>query len=190
MPEGNGDTAAENTVVAYLGLGSSLGDRLRNLRSALDRLQRPGIRVAAVSPVYESPHLGLAPGDSERYPPHLNLVAKVETSLPPAALLDAAQAVETAGGRERRERWGPRTIDVDILDYNGLQIATERLSLPHPGLTERAFAARPLADIAPEFRLPGGALLTDYLNQEPLRSQQSELSRASNSDEFLLRSDR
>jgi 2-amino-4-hydroxy-6-hydroxymethyldihydropteridine diphosphokinase len=154
-----------------LGLGASLGDREANLRDALRRLAEAGVAVRAVSATYESPHLGLVPGDSERYPAHLNLVAGIETTLLPGELLDLVHEVEAAGGRERTARWGPRTIDIDILDYDGREIRMDRLTLPHPGIAQRAFVAVPLLELRPDYRLPDGALLRDRLDAEPLKSQ-------------------
>ena len=156
---------------AFLGLGSSLGDRLKNLQEAVDRLKHYDIRISAVSRLYESQHIGLDAADSDRYPAHLNAVVAVETLLPPEELLDAVQAVEEAGGRERLLHWGPRTIDIDILAYDTLEFAAERLTLPHAEIARRAFVARPLLDVAPDFKLPGGALLRERLHQEPMRSQ-------------------
>jgi 2-amino-4-hydroxy-6-hydroxymethyldihydropteridine diphosphokinase len=170
---------------AYLGLGSSLGDRREQLREALRRLKAfgPGVRVVAVSPVYQSPHLGLEPGDAERFPPHLNCVARIETTLSPESLLERAQAVEAAGHRQRSQRWGPRTIDIDILLYDDLILQTDALTLPHPGIAERAFVVRPLADLALDLRLPGGRALADLLQSETIRSQTIERAAA---DELLL----
>lgn len=163
---------SHGSSIVYLGLGSSLGDRAGNLRTAIERLGKTGVRICKVSPVYESPHLGLNPGDDHRYPAHLNLVVEGETSLTPVELLDVIHRVEAAGGRVREERWGPRTIDIDILSYDNETAANERLVLPHPGIAVRAFVARPLVDIAPEFQLPDGTLLRDRLSQEPLISQE------------------
>jgi 2-amino-4-hydroxy-6-hydroxymethyldihydropteridine diphosphokinase len=173
------------THTAYLGLGSSLGDRREQLRAALRRLETfgPGVRVVAVSPVYQSPHLGLEPGDSERFPPHLNGVARIETTLSPESLLERVQAVEAAGQRQRSQRWGPRTIDIDILLYDDLILQTDALTLPHPGIAARAFVVRPLADLAPDLRLPGGRSLADLLQSETIRSQPIERAAA---DELLL----
>ena len=162
------DKAEKRSIPALLGLGASLGDRVQNLRTALTRLHAQGITICQVSPVYESPHLGLAEGDDELYPPHLNAVALVETTLSPEALLDKVQAVEREGGRERLQRWGPRTIDIDILDYDNQEIATARLNLPHPGITSRAFVVRPLLDLLPEFKLTNGTLLRDCQAGAPL----------------------
>ena len=172
-PIDNSPMGAEATV--YLGLGASLGDRLQNLRDAIERLNECGVRTVLASRVYASPHLGLLPGDEERYPPHLNAVIMAVTDLTPEMLLGAVHRVEAAGGRERNERWGPRTIDIDILAYDDRRVATDHLILPHPEIANRAFVVRPLLDIAPEYRLPGGATLHDLLDREPLRSQPIEL---------------
>ena len=115
-------------MTAYLGLGSSLGRRAETLTNALTALERGDrvgnggvMQVVAVSPVYESPHLGLQPGDETRYPAHLNLVAQVETTLTEWELLAHIHAVETELGRQRTVRWGPRTIDIDILLYTAMR---------------------------------------------------------------------
>ncbi len=164
------------TVTSYLGFGSSLGDRWAHLRDALRRMETfgPGLQVTAVSPVYQTPHLGLKPGDDTRYPPHLNLVARIETDLTPDDLLQRIQAVETAGGRQRAERWGPRTIDIDILLYGDTEFRTQALILPHPGLAERAFVVVPLADLAPDLRLPDGRSVAELRVSAPIRSQSIE----------------
>jgi 2-amino-4-hydroxy-6-hydroxymethyldihydropteridine diphosphokinase len=162
---------------AYLGLGASLGDRLSRLQEAVDRLQGDGtdLEVVQVSPVYESPHLGIDPGDERRYPPHLNAVLQVRTSLSPLELLERAQAVEEAGGRQRELRWGPRTIDVDLLLYAHRIVHTERLTLPHPELARRAFVVTPLLDLAPALRLPDGTSLATLAQAETIRAQKIEL---------------
>ncbi|MCW3053801.1 MAG: 2-amino-4-hydroxy-6-hydroxymethyldihydropteridinepyrophosphokinae [Chthonomonadales bacterium] len=163
-------------VTAYLGLGSSVGDRLAHLRDALSRLESfgSGIQVTAVSPVYQTPHLGLKPGDETRYPPHLNLAARIETDLSPEDLLLRIHALEAAGGRQRTERWGPRTIDVDILLYGDREIQTPTLTLPHPGIAERAFVVVPLADLAPDLHLPDGRTLEALRSSAVIRSQSIE----------------
>ena len=159
------------SVTAYIGLGSSVGDRMANLREALQRLNTQAVRVLAVSPVYQSPHLGLHPGDSEKYPAHLNCAARLETTLTPEDLLSHIQAVENAGGRQRTERWGPRTIDIDILLHGDVTQSTSALALPHPGLPHRAFVLRPLADLAPTLRLPDGRAIADLLALPEIRAQ-------------------
>jgi 2-amino-4-hydroxy-6-hydroxymethyldihydropteridine diphosphokinase len=162
----------DDRATAFLGLGSSLGDRVGNLRAAIERLRsEPGIDPLGWSPVYESPHLGLNPGDEYRYPAHLNCVLIVETTLAPESLLDAAIRVENSGGRTRDERWGPRTIDIDLLLYGDRTLRTDRLVLPHPEMRRRSFVLRPLADLAPELRLPDGTAVSDLLQSEPVRSQ-------------------
>jgi len=93
-------------VTAYLGLGSSLGDRSMNLTEALRRLEEKGVHVLAVSPVYESPHMGLAAGDAERFPAHLNCVARVESSFSASELMDRIRDVENEGGRVRESAGG------------------------------------------------------------------------------------
>ncbi|HLV81884.1 MAG TPA: 2-amino-4-hydroxy-6-hydroxymethyldihydropteridine diphosphokinase [Chthonomonadaceae bacterium] len=162
-----------DAVIAYLGLGSSLGDRMQNLRDALRRLETigAGLRIVAVSPVYESAHLGLNPADAQTYPPHLNCAVKIETRLSPEGLLERVRAVEDAGGRQRSERWGPRTIDVDILLYDDITLDREDLKLPHSALAERAFVLRPLADIAPDLILPDGRAVSDLLQADVVRAQ-------------------
>ncbi len=171
MPE-----LSRSVRTAYLGLGSSLGDRREHLRRALRALNAPGakVRVRAVSPIYESPHLGLQAGDAERFPPHLNCVARIETTLEPLELLAATQAVETLGQRQRDTRWGPRTIDIDILLYGALELRSARLILPHPGLAERAFVVRPLADLAPDLGLPDGRRVGDLAASEAICAQRLE----------------
>lgn len=163
-------------VTSYLGLGSSLGDRQAHLRDALRRLEMtgPGLHVTAISPIYQSPHLGLKPGDDTRYPPHLNLVARIETDLSPDDLLLRIHAVEADGGRLRSERWGPRTIDIDILLYGDAKVRTSALTLPHPGIAERAFVVVPLADLAPDLRLPDGRSAAELRAGAPIRSQSIE----------------
>lgn len=158
-------------VVAYLGLGSSLGDRETHLRQALARLANPNVTIMQVSSVYESPHLGLKAGDEEKYPPHYNCVVKLETSLAAIELLAHIQAVEELGQRQRTETWGARTIDIDILLYGDSVAQNEKLTLPHPGLTRRAFVVCPLGEIAPDLTLPDGTRIADILTSSVLQSQ-------------------
>ncbi|MGB9723302.1 MAG: 2-amino-4-hydroxy-6-hydroxymethyldihydropteridine diphosphokinase [Chloroflexia bacterium] len=132
----------------YLGLGSNLGDRLANLRQALTRLAEVA-SIEAVSSVYET-----APWGVRDQPRFLNAACRARTSLPPERLLEELQRIEQALGRRRGERWGPRTIDLDILFYDGQVLDTPELTLPHPLLHERAFVLVPLAEIAPEVRHP------------------------------------
>lgn len=140
-------------VRAYIGLGSNLDHPERQLRSAVEALAGiPRTRVLAVSPFYLTPPLGPA-----NQPDYVNAVAALETTLPPLELLDALLAVEAAHGRTRDgERWGPRTLDLDLLLYGEEVIDHPRLTVPHPGLALRAFVLLPLADIAPDLVLPDG----------------------------------
>lgn len=136
--------------VAYLALGSNLGDRRSHLRQALARLpfEQPGtgLRITALSGVYETDPVG-GPGDQGAY---LNMAAEVETTLDPFQLLERCLATEAADGRDRSVRWGPRTIDVDLLLYGDVRIESPELTLPHPRMWERRFVLEPLSDIAPE----------------------------------------
>ena len=139
----------------YLGLGSNLGDRRANLLHALDSLARDRIQISRVSPVVESPAMlpDDAPADWNR--PFLNIVAECEAQGSPEELLDLIKAIEIDLGRGEHARWAPRTIDVDILLWGNERIATERLTVPHPGIMERAFVLTPLAALTPLATIPG-----------------------------------
>ncbi|MGQ9497431.1 MAG: 2-amino-4-hydroxy-6-hydroxymethyldihydropteridine diphosphokinase [Desulfotomaculales bacterium] len=144
-------------TTAYVGLGSNLGDRRFFVREALRLISEvPGIKVKRVAPLYRTAPVGLT--EQEWF---FNTVAEIETPLSPHALLAALLAVEARLGRVRTRRWGPRTIDLDLLLYGDLHLHTPDLTVPHPRLTERAFAVVPLADLAPEMILPGGAKARD-----------------------------
>lgn len=144
-------------VIAYLGLGANLGDREANLCGAVELLAAtPGLRVRRVSSVYETEPVG-----PREQPWFLNQVVEVETGLSPRALLARALEIEAALGRARRERWGPRTIDIDILLYDDLVLEAPELTLPHPRLTHRAFSLVPLAELVPTRTLPGGQTVAD-----------------------------
>ncbi|MCW3150680.1 2-amino-4-hydroxy-6-hydroxymethyldihydropteridine diphosphokinase [Stutzerimonas stutzeri] len=145
----------------YIGLGSNLAEPLQQLRSALRALaELPQSTLAAVSSLYASDPLG--PPDQPRY---VNAVAALDTTLTPIALLDALQAIELAQGRERKaERWGPRTLDLDILLFGERLIDEPRLQVPHYHLQARPFVLYPLADVAPtDLRLADGRTLSDLL---------------------------
>ena len=158
----------------YLGMGSSLGDRKKSLLQALTRLDgRNELSLMEVSPIYESPHMGLEPGDETKFPSHLNLVAKFETTLSPEKLLEIIHEVEAEGKRDRTLKWGPRTIDIDILDYEGVERLTERLVLPHPCLALRLFVVQPLLDLDPNYRMRNGKKLTILLGKPPLDLQKA-----------------
>lgn len=145
-------------TTAYLSLGANLGDRLSQLAEAVRRLNAPHIRVTAVSSVYET-----APWGKTDQPAFLNIAAAVETELAPDALLRHIMHVERELGRVRHERWGPRTIDIDILLYGSEQIHTEDLDVPHPRMAERAFVLVPLLEVAPH--LPYRETLAGLANQ-------------------------
>lgn len=136
---------------AHLGLGSNLGDKRAAIAEALRRLgETPGIAVVARSADYRTPPWGDTDQDW-----FVNACAAVETTLTPLALLRSCLAVEEAMGRVRTRRWGPRTIDIDIIDYDGRTIREEGLTLPHPFALERPFVLVPLAEIAPDLTLQG-----------------------------------
>jgi len=128
---------------AYLSLGSNLGDRWEYLKRGVGGLNRaPGVRVTRLSRVYETEPVGVTGQDL-----YLNLVAEVETGLSPHQLLQACQAVERENGRVRLVRWGPRTLDIDLLLYDGLELDTPELVIPHPRMHQRAFVLAPLAEL-------------------------------------------
>lgn len=131
-------------VRTYIGLGSNLADPQQQLRSALEALgQLPGSQLAGVSSFYASD--SLSPGQ----PRYTNAVAALDTSLAPLALLDALQAIEAGQGRERKERWGPRTLDLDILLYADQVLDEPRLKVPHYHMHARPFVLYPLAELVP-----------------------------------------
>lgn len=146
-------------VTAVLALGTNLGDRIGYLRGALEMLENTvSTRVSAVSPVYET-----APVGGPEQPDYLNAVVVVETDLPALTLLARAQAIEHALGRTREVRWGPRTVDVDVITYGDTVDDDPDLTLPHPRAHERAFVLAPLADVAPDAVLPGHGSVRDLL---------------------------
>lgn len=140
------------TVRVYIGLGSNLEEPRRQVESGFDELAGlDGSELTARSPLYRSAPMG--PRDQ---PDYVNAVAALETTLHPLDLLHALQSVENLHGRERGVRWGPRTLDLDILLYGTAVIHTAVLTVPHPGLRDRAFVLRPLTDLNPDLALPGG----------------------------------
>ncbi|MGH9024597.1 MAG: 2-amino-4-hydroxy-6-hydroxymethyldihydropteridine diphosphokinase [Acidimicrobiia bacterium] len=131
---------------AYLALGSNLGNRPALLQQAVEGLDRAAeVDVVAVSRVYETTPAGGPP-----QPDYLNAVVAIETRLSPRELLELAQSLEAAAERVRRERWGPRSLDVDVLLVGDAQVAEPDLVVPHPRLRERRFVLVPLADVAPD----------------------------------------
>jgi 2-amino-4-hydroxy-6-hydroxymethyldihydropteridine diphosphokinase len=143
---------------AYLGLGSNVGDKRAMLAAAVMRLgATPGIRVVARSRHYRTPPWGDTDQDW-----FLNAAIGVDTDLMPHDLLEAGLAIETALGRIRERRWGPRRIDIDVLSYEGAEVSDERLILPHRFVRERAFVLVPLVEIAPNLMI-GGESVSDAL---------------------------
>jgi 2-amino-4-hydroxy-6-hydroxymethyldihydropteridine diphosphokinase len=147
---------------AYVGLGSNLGDREATLRRALELLAEDGIEVVAISTFRETDPVGYL--DQPRF---LNGAAAVETSLGPRELLDRLLAVERALGRTRGEgpRYGPRTIDLDLLLYDEEDRDEPGLEIPHPRLHERRFALEPLAELAPDAVVPGRGRVSALLSE-------------------------
>lgn len=143
---------------AYIGLGSNLGDKRGTIARALRMLaETPGVTLVARSADYRTPPWGKLDQDW-----FVNACARIDTTLAPDALLALCLAVERELGRERRERWGPRVIDIDVLTYGDRMMTTENLILPHPHLTSRAFVLAPLAEIAPALTISDRPV-TDWL---------------------------
>jgi 2-amino-4-hydroxy-6-hydroxymethyldihydropteridine diphosphokinase len=136
-------------ALAYLGLGSNLGDRLGMLRAALVELSPLG-QVTACSSVYET-----KPWGDPDQPAFLNLCCALQTQLPPEVLHAETKKIESRLGRRPTRRWGPRVIDIDLLTYDDLRLETPSLKIPHLGIEDRAFVLAPLAEIAPDARVPG-----------------------------------
>lgn len=130
---------------AFIGLGSNLGDRRAFLTAAVDGL-RAGGDLVAVSPLYETEPVGGPAGQR----PFLNGVVELATEDSPRQLLERCRALESAAGRVRNERWGPRTLDADVLLVEGAEVHERDLTVPHPRLWERRFVVQPLADLAPD----------------------------------------
>jgi 2-amino-4-hydroxy-6-hydroxymethyldihydropteridine diphosphokinase len=155
------DSTLQNPRTAVLALGGNLGNRLETLQGAVDALEdTPGVRVKAVSPVYETEPWGVPPGSQ---PSYFNAVVVIRTTLPPPALLERGHAIEEAYLRVRAERWGARTIDVDIVAYQGEVRDDPDLTLPHPRAHERAFVLVPWYDVDPAAVLPGRGPIADLL---------------------------
>ncbi|KAB2328822.1 2-amino-4-hydroxy-6-hydroxymethyldihydropteridine diphosphokinase [Cytobacillus depressus] len=151
---------------AYIGLGSNMGERAATLKEAIANIEAvPNIQVVNTSSIYETEPVGYE--DQDRF---LNMVIEVRTSLNPFELLNTCLEIEKGLGRKRDIRWGPRTIDLDILLYNQESIISEKLTVPHPRIQERAFVIIPLLDIKPDFKLPTMEVsLQDVLKRIPDR---------------------
>lgn len=136
----------DEVATVYLSLGSNLGDRVAMLSAAVSGLGNTSdVRVLRVSPLYESDPWGLT-----EQPKFLNIVVEIETALTPLELLHAVKALEQRLGRRPGRRWGPRSIDIDLILWGSVILHTPELSLPHERFRERAFVLTPLADLAPE----------------------------------------
>ncbi len=148
-----------STVRAFLGLGSNVGDSRALLAAAVADLEGTArVQVVGLSRLYRTAAVEL-----EDQPDFLNIVVEVATSLGPLELLDEAQRLERDAGRERTVRWGPRTLDVDVLWYDGILIDEERLQVPHPRMEERRFVLEPLAELDPHLLLPSGRSVREAL---------------------------
>lgn len=146
---------------ALIGLGGNVGDVVQSMQRAINAIHnRQDCKVLAISKVYRT-----APWGNTEQAWFYNACAEVETELEPEALLDLLLTIEIAQGRIREERWGPRTLDLDIISYGDLAIETERLTLPHPRMGERAFVVVPLLDICPD-RLVGGKTIKEYAAEQ------------------------
>jgi 2-amino-4-hydroxy-6-hydroxymethyldihydropteridine diphosphokinase len=147
---------------AYVGLGSNLAQPREQIRGALEAIGAlSSTRVVTQSSLYRSAPMG--PADQ---PDYLNAVVAIDTGLGPRGLLEALQRVERAQGRVRSVRWGPRTIDLDILLYGDRVIDEPGLRVPHPGMPQRAFVLVPLLEIAPDLVLPGAGPLRDLVDPD------------------------
>lgn len=157
--------APENPVSVFIALGANLQNPAQQLHDALIAIQgHPDLDLKRQSSLYGSDPMG--PADQ---PAYINAVCMVLTCLSPLALLDTLQAMESAQGRVRDgQRWGPRTLDLDLLLYADHLVDHPRLCVPHPGITQRSFVLLPLLEIAPEISLPGLGLASDYQATVPM----------------------
>lgn len=154
--------ASQRAAVAYLCLGSNMGDKAAYLTAARQAIgELPGTRVTSESSLYHTAPVGKTDQDW-----FLNQVLRVETRLAPRELLRSCLAIETKLGRVRLERWGPRVIDIDLLVYDDVTSDDEELTLPHPRMAERAFVLVPLAELDPELRV-GGRSVAELLAALP-----------------------
>lgn len=153
------DKGCELTHTVLLSLGSNIGDRLQYLRSAVAYLQKTGMTIRAVSSVYQTKAEII-----EDQNDFFNAVIEIETNLSPIGVLAVCLGIETLLGRKREVRYGPRTIDIDVIDYSGLKLESQELTLPHPRLKDRIFVLYPLSDVHPGFVTQSGETVS-YLMQ-------------------------
>ena len=150
-------------VLVYVGLGSNLDNPESQVKTAIEALAGlPQTRLQARSSLYRS-----APMGPQHQPDYVNAVVQLRTGLEPEALLDQLQGIEREQGRVRAQRWGPRTLDLDILLYGQRVVATERLKIPHPGIAARSFVLYPLAEINVQLEIPGLGRVQSLLEQCP-----------------------
>jgi 2-amino-4-hydroxy-6-hydroxymethyldihydropteridine diphosphokinase len=149
-------------IRSYIAIGSNLGDPISQAMSAIKALKQiPAITVVAESSLYSSTPMG-----PQNQPDYINAVVAIDTTLTPLELLNATQAIELEHGRVRKdERWGPRTLDLDIILYGDLEHHCERLTVPHYGIKVREFVLYPLAEIIPDLILPDSTALSQLLTQ-------------------------
>jgi 2-amino-4-hydroxy-6-hydroxymethyldihydropteridine diphosphokinase len=148
-------------TLAYVGIGSNLDGPVGQVEAALRELDRiPDSRLVARSSLYRTAPVGYA-----EQPDFTNAVAALETSLAPEKLLDELQSIETAHGRQRSFPNAPRSLDLDLLLYGQSELKTERLTVPHPRMSERAFVLRPLLELAEDISIPGKGTARDLLQQ-------------------------
>ena len=144
---------------AFVALGANLEDPAAQVRAALEALAAlPGVRLVRASSLYRTAPVGVS-----GQPDYINAVAEVSTDLPPGELLAALFRIEERFGRERHYRYAPRTLDLDLLLHDDLVLHTQELTLPHPRLHLRAFVLVPLAEVAPDLRLPGRGSVAAWL---------------------------
>jgi 2-amino-4-hydroxy-6-hydroxymethyldihydropteridine diphosphokinase len=132
-------------AIAYIGIGSNIGNREENCKKAIELLTEKGIKVSKCSSMIETKPWGI-----EDQPKFINMAIEVETALPPEELLKNLKTIEEHLGRHDNIRWGPRIIDLDILFYDNLIIKTKELEIPHPAIKDREFVLKPLSEIAPD----------------------------------------
>jgi len=154
---------SQNAHKAFIGLGGNQGDVLATFRRALALLCNESVQLVDLSSAYRTPAM-LPEGSTEQAPDYWNAVCSVSTSLDPVALLGRLMEAENQCGRVRRTRWESRTLDLDLLLYDDVEMKTDALTLPHPGIRQRIFVLRPLAEIAPRLRLlPDGQHIADAI---------------------------
>ncbi|MET2854124.1 2-amino-4-hydroxy-6-hydroxymethyldihydropteridine diphosphokinase [Vibrio owensii] len=149
-------------ITAYIAVGSNLADPVSQAKQAIEALKSlPNSEFVVASSLYSSTPMG-----PQNQPDYINAVVAIKTNLTPLELLDCTQAIEQEQGRVRKdERWGPRTLDLDIILYGNEVIDSERLTVPHYGMREREFVLYPLAEIAPSLQLPDGTEVSSLLSQ-------------------------